>query len=164
MMVPNIFLEITLPGGSFNTLISDLDTNFFTATATTKTDQLILDSSGRLETGINAVALSKAKFVDFIKIDASNAKIILAGRDAAGSGSSQFVGAGSVATTGSTAALEYDNLIPNGAFSIWQRQTISLTAGNLNTYSTPFADRWFVVKNGLTGISGLTLNTSRTNF
>ena len=157
-------LEITLPGGSFNTLISDLDTNFFTATATTKTDQLILDSSGRLETGINAVALSKAKFVDFIKIDASNAKIILAGRDAAGSGSSQFVGAGSVATSGSTAALEYDNLIPNGAFSIWQRQTTSLTAGNLNTYSTPFADRWFVVKNGLTGISGLTLNTSRQTF
>jgi len=157
-------LEITLPGGSFNTLISDLDTNFFTATATTKTDQLILDSSGRLETGINAVALSRAKFVDFIKIDASNAKIILAGRDAAGSGSSQFVGAGSVATSGSTAALEYDNLIPNGAFSIWQRQTTSLTAGNLNTYSTPFADRWFVVKNGLTGISGLTLNTSRQTF
>jgi hypothetical protein len=157
-------LEITLPGGSFNTLISDLDTNFFTATATTKTDQLILDSSGRLETGINAAALSRAKFVDFIKIDASNAKIILAGRDAAGSGSSQFVGAGSVATSGSTAALEYDNLIPNGAFSIWQRQTTSLTAGNLNTYSTPFADRWFVVKNGLTGISGLTLNTSRQTF
>jgi len=154
-------LEVTLPGGSFNTLISDLDTNFFTAT--TKTDQLILDSSGSLITGINA-ALSRAKFVDFIKTDASNAKIILAGRDAAGSGSSQFVGAGSVATSGSTAALEYDNLIPNGAFSIWQRQTTSLTAGNLNTYSTPFADRWFVVKNGLTGISGLTLNTSRQTF
>jgi hypothetical protein len=155
-------LEVTLPGGSFNTLISDLDTNFFTAT--TKTDQLILDSSGSLITGINAAALSRAKFVDFIKTDASNAKIILAGRDAAGSGSSQFVGAGSVATSGSTAALEYDNLIPNGAFSIWQRQTTSLTAGNLNTYSTPFADRWFVVKNGLTGISGLTLNTSRQTF
>jgi len=154
-------LEVTLPGGSFNTLISDLDTNFFTAT--TKTDQLILDPSGRLITGINA-ALSRAKFVDFIKTDASNAKIILAGRDAAGSGSSQFVGAGSVATSGSTAALEYDNLIPNGALSIWQRQTTSLTAGNLNTYSTPFADRWFVVKNGLTGISGLTLNTSRQTF
>jgi hypothetical protein len=155
-------LEVTLPGGSFNTLISDLDTNFFTET--TKTDQLILDSSGRLITGINAAALSRAKFVDFIKTDASNAKIILSGRDAAGSGSSQFVGAGAVATSGSTAALEYDNLIPNGAFSIWQRQTTSLTAGNLNTYSTPFADRWFVVKNGLTGISGLTLNTSRQTF
>jgi len=155
-------LEVTLPGGSFNTLISDLDTNFFTAT--TITDQLILDSGGRLITGIGAAALNKAKFVDFIKTDASNAKIILSGRDAAGSGSSQFVGAGAVATSGSTAALEYDNLIPNGAFSIWQRQTTSLTAGNLNTYSTPFADRWFVVKNGLTGISGLTLNTSRQTF
>jgi hypothetical protein len=155
-------LEVTLPGGSFNTLISDLDTNFFTAT--TKTDQLILDSSGRLITGINAVTLNKAKFVDFIKTDASNAKIIIGARDATGSGGSSYVGAGSVATSGSTAALEYDNLIPNGALSIWQRQTTSLTAGNLNTYSTPFADRWFVVKNGLTGISGLTLNTSRQTF
>jgi len=155
-------LEITLPGGSFNTLISDLDTNFFTAT--TKTDQLILDASGRLVTGINAVALSKAKFVAFIKTDASNAKIITASRDATGSGSSSYIGAGSSATSGSTAALEYDNLIPNGAFSIWQRQATSLTAGSLSTYSTPFADRWFVVKNGLTGISGLTLNTSRQTF
>jgi len=155
-------LEVTLPGGSFNTLISDLDTNFFTTT--TKTDQLILDSSGRLITGINAVALNKAKFVDFIKTDASNAKIIIGARDATGSGGSSYVGAGSVATSGTTAALEYDNLIPNGAFSIWQRQATSLTAGSLNTYSTPFADRWFVVKNGLTGISGLTLNTSRQTF
>lgn len=148
-------LEVTLPGGSFNSLIADLDTNFFTAT--TITQPLDLNTSGKL-----VAATSTNKFVDFIKTDSSNAKIIIAPKGSGTSSSAySFIGAGAISVSGATASLEYDNLVPNGSFAIWQRQITGLTASGLNTYSTPFADRWFVVKNNPTG---LTANLSRQDF
>lgn len=136
----NYVLEITLPGGSFNVNTTDLDSNFYTDTTTTQ--QLDLNTSSKL---ISASGTSK--FCDFIITGSGTAKIILASKGN-GSGTGEFIGTGAVVISGSTAALEYDNLIPNGSFSIWQRQNTGLTLNTLNEYSTPFADRWFVIKYG----------------
>lgn len=136
----NYILEITLPGGSFNVNTTDLDSNFYTDTTTTQ--QLDLNTSSKL---ISASGTSK--FCDFIITGSGTAKIILASKGN-GSGTGEFIGTGAVVISGSTAALEYDNLIPNGSFSIWQRQNTGLTLNTLNEYSTPFADRWFVIKYG----------------
>lgn len=149
-------LEITLPGGSFNATISNLDSNYFNDT--TATSPLYINTSAKLvqTDGTN-------KFVDFIKTSSTTAKIILTG---SGSGSSVavrsgYIGSSALSLSGTTAVVEYDNLIPNGSFAVWQRGITGLTASGLKTYSTPFADRWFVITNQPTG---LTANLSRQEF
>jgi len=134
-------LEITLPGGSFNVNTADVDVNFFTDT--TVTQQLELNTSAKLVS-----ATGNTKFCDFILTGAGTAKIILAQKSGSNVSGGEFIGAGAVSVNGSTAALEYDNLAPNGSFIIWQRQATGLTLNSLSDYSTPFADRWFVVKAG----------------
>ena len=154
-------LEITLPGGSFNAVISELDSAWFTYTSKTAGLFLKSDYSG-LEPRSADMMVNTSKFADFIKLNdvANTAKIILSPKTTA-----EFTEARaavrSLSVNGLTASVEYDNLIQNGAFAIWQRQTTSLTAGSLNDYSTPFADRWFAVQYAATG---LTATLSRTEF
>ena len=153
-------LEVTTPGGSFNATISDLDTNFYKDTSITGSrfaDTDVNTSKVGLTFGNSYVH----KFLDYIYVDATTAKIIL------NKTQNSIVRAAllaAVAPGGETLGTEYDNLIPNGAFSVWQRNVTGLTAINLNNYSTPFADRWFVVKSPLANAAGLTASVTRQTF
>ena len=151
--------EVTTIGGAFNVNISDLDSLLYTNT--TITSPLVYKPSifgAVLGYGLNIAAASgEGKFCDYIKTDANTAKIIFSRAQASGSTVPLFTNS----SGGLTSGTEYDNLIPNGAFSIWQRHVTGLTQGSLNTYSTPFADRWFVVKNDVTG---LTASITRQTF
>lgn len=134
--------EVTTNGGSFVANIADLDT--FLYQNTTRTVPLKCVS-----TGFVAATSSEGKFLDYLKIDANTVKIIVNNQQTASGAVPRLT----TASVGLTSGTEYDNLIPNGAFSIWQRPVTGLTQGSLNTYSTPFADRWFVVKNDVTGLT-----------
>ena len=158
-----IILEVTLPGGSFNVNTNELDANFYTQI--NRTSPLEVSSDGVLKrVSYTGDSPSTSKFCDFIFTDlgANLAKIVLSGKQSSvtSSTTARILPSGLV-TTGITGALEYDNLIPNGAFTVWQRGVTSLTAGSLETYTTPFADRWFVIQNNTTG---LTANVSRQEF
>lgn len=160
-------LEVTTVGGSFNCNISDLDTNFYSTITNTGGYVLKVNTdTGLIEfSPITSSTSLDSKFLDFIKLDGSTAKIILSktqkASDLVFNNSSAFTSFAAFGGGGGSNSGEYDNLIPNGSFSIWQRNATSLTAGNLNTYSTPVADRWFVVKNGITGT---TASISRQDF
>ena len=161
-------LEITTVGGSFNCNIADLDSSFYTGSLDTGSYALLVDdTSGLMGLSPNLYSLSiDYKFLDLIKLDGSTAKIVLSKtqntRDLGTYGSSSaFTSFAAFGGNGGSNSGEYDNLIPNGTFIIWQRNATSLTAGNLNTYSTPVADRWFIVKNGITGT---TASISRQDF
>jgi len=64
------------------------------------------------------------------------------------------------ASSGITGGAFY-NYLPNGAFTVWQRPFSGLTAGQLTSFLTPVADRWFWTNYGVTG---LTLSLSRSQF
>jgi len=150
--------EVTTIGGAFNVNISDLDPLLYTNT--TITSPLVYKSinDGGANFGLTiATATQQGKFCDYIKTDANTAKIIFSRAQAYSTSNPLFTNS----SGGLTSGTEYDNLIPNGAFSIWQRHVTGLTQGSLNTYSTPFADRWFIVKNGVTG---LTASITRQTF
>ena len=151
-----VLLEVTTPNGSFNANIADLDSELWRDT--TKTQPLTLSGNNigavkRLMGVCGAYGDNgngSHKILDFVKINNTTAKIIFSKEqtnsvDAANQ--SNIIG---VMNSGITIASEYDNLIPNGSFSVWQRGIVGLTAGSLGTYSTPWADRWFVTKNDIT--------------
>lgn len=151
-----IILEVTLPGGSFTADPSNLS-GFISAAglaSTNNTANLGLTPMDLLNVGQDNI------FAHAIKINANTIKIILVGTS--GGRSTSTKSAPARVAIGATGSLEYDNLIPNGTFSIWQRQTTSLTAGSVNDYSTPFADRWFITNKYNT--NGLTLDVSRQAF
>ena len=150
-------LEVTTPGGSFNATISDLDTNFYKDTSITGS-RYADDSTGTV--GLTFGNSYVHKFLDYIYVDATTAKIIL--NKTQNTVTAAFRSA--LVSSGETLGTEYDNLIPNGAFSVWQRNVTGLTAINLNNYSTPFADRWFVVKSPLANAAGLTASVTRQTF
>jgi len=158
--------EVTTNGGAFNVNISDLDSFFYPDTTVTSPlsytqfnniGSTVFAALRRITSGVQSDGLLNGKFCDYIKIDSNTAKIILQKQQIQSNVQSLFT----TATGGLTSGTEYDNLIPNGAFSIWQRHVTGLTQGSLNTYSTPFADRWFIVKNGVTG---LTASITRQTF
>lgn len=61
---------------------------------------------------------------------------------------------------GLTGALEYDNLIPNGSFSIWQRGITGISTSNLESLAAwSFADCWWGISSQT--ITGITFNASR---
>jgi len=148
-----LILEVTLPGGSFTANVSDLSTQLF-SDAPHITSHLGRNSQDLLTKNQNN------KFAHIIKIDSNTIKVILLG--ASDTSTATSGGMPGWASVGATGSLEYDNLIPNGTFSIWQRQTTALTAGSVNDYSTPFADRWFITNKYNT--NGLTLDVSRQAF
>lgn len=160
-------VEIVLPGGSFNVKISDLDTTIYTQT--NKTTGYWWDNA--TSTWTTNAGLDKTNtFLKFIKNnDAENtAKIIFTNNikyDAV-TNTSNFIGLGTT-VSGITGALEYDNLIPNGSFTIWQRTFNNLsgvTAAGLSGYATPIADRWFYVAASTTDNPGLTVNIEKQAF
>jgi hypothetical protein len=160
-------LEITLPGGSFTTTVSELDTNFYVDTA--QTNYLNLNSLGKLVT-----ATSNSKFINLVHLNDgfNTVKIIITGLN----GVSSFTGEPtppSYISSGLTAALEYYNLLPNGSFAVWQRPALLKSTTVASSYTTdylvqpnsstatdaggaytyylkyidPIADRWFAVRN-----------------
>lgn len=141
--------EVTTNGGSFIANISDLDALLYTETTITSPLVYVDNRIISFDFSFKKTIDGEGKFCDFIKIDANTAKIILNKQQTIGTAAPLFT----TGLAGLTSGTEYDNLIPNGAFSIWQRPVTGLTQGSLNTYSTPFADRWFVVKNGVTGLT-----------
>ena len=158
----NVYLlEITLPGGSFNVTISDLDSNFYITSLTNKTNPLRINNSCDLEDATN----DNSKFIDFIKTDANTGKIIVHSQGLNETGTApRSTPAPSSSSSVVSGMVEYDNLIPNGAFSIWQRgvtlQTeTSLTGGSRHH----FADRWFI-HTPRPEVQGLTATVTRAEF
>jgi len=160
-------LEITTYGGIFSAKSTEFESVFYTDL--TKSSPLYLTEEN---TGSSIIVKStpieestSQKFCDIIKInDADNTiKVIFNKTQDSGSGTSARSTLFSSASTSITAAsvIEYDNLIPNGSFAIWQKAISSITAGSLHTYSTPFGDNWFITKNNPTGLS---LSFSRQSF
>ena len=89
----------------------------------------------------------------------------LDGTKKSGSSSSSFVFNSLV--SGLTGGLEYDNLLPNGSFTIWQRPFSNLsgvTHAGLSGFNTPIADRWFYMKSSVTNNPGLTVNIQKQTF
>lgn len=64
---------------------------------------------------------------------------------------------------GITGTSEYDNLIINGGFDVWQRGYASAGITGLSNKCTPIADRWFKIDRDYTA-SGLTHGKSITNY
>jgi hypothetical protein len=62
-----------------------------------------------------------------------------------------------------TGGSQITNLLPNGNFTVWQRPFSGLTAGGLNAFLTPVADRWFFVRD-LSTLTGLTLTLNKQTF
>ena len=184
----SVILEITTPGGSFTTPIADLDTGIYPPAATAVSGTMIgavpnsgfvfintslLNSSGSFTFHINTNP--SYKFLNFIKTDATTAVITL---DKTQNPSSIYTdvlehsldsGIANLQTQINTLAGltgdsdESGDLLINGSFRIWQRGITGLTTGSLNTFSTPFADRWFVVKNPEV-CTGITLSVERQGF
>jgi hypothetical protein len=162
-------LEVTLPGGSFTTTISELDSSFYFDTATT--NYLNLNSSAKLVT-----AISGSKFINLIHANDgfNTVKIVLV------SSGNSVVGFGGepsppvYVSSGLTAPTEYYNLLPNGAFTVWQRPAPTRSSVYTTSYTTdyllqpnervtsdafgnytyftfkyidPLADRWFAIRN-----------------
>jgi hypothetical protein len=150
-------LEVVLPGGSFTANIADLSDSFY-AVALTKTGHLGRNEIDTLQYDQNNT------FVEFIKTDSNTAKLILVGNKFGSTSTSGGTPPSSTHIAGTTYSYEYDNLIPNGTFSVWQRGITGITAGSVDKFTTAFADRWFIVKSGLTGIDGLTLSATRQEF
>jgi len=161
-------VEITLPGGSFNTAISDLDTVMYPYTDKTRSYYYDTGNTTTWAKDITG-AQYKDKFLDFIRYnDAANTAKIVFHNNVRLEPSAEltFVGSGSGSGSGMTASLEYDNLIPNGSFSISQRSFSSLngvTFAGLSGYNTPIADRWFYVADS-GNLSGLSLSVEKQSF
>jgi len=181
-------LEVTVPGGSFNTTISELDSNFYLDTSST--NYLNLNSSSKLVT-----ATSTRKFINLLHVNDgfNTVKIIIVPSGSSVSGGGEPSPPAYI-TSGITAATEYYNIIPNGAFTVWQRPAVIKSAfttsytddyllqpnqapatdanGRYTYYTYKFldtiADRWFVIRNldyytynvGLNKFIGLTAGSS----
>jgi hypothetical protein len=181
----SVILEITTPGGSFTTAVTNLDTNFYPLTETALSGNLSmskLESDGTVTfqntTNTNSSGSllftdtnPSYKFLDFIKTDATTAVITL---DKTQNPTTVYINdltnslnvvAQQVnALAGLTGdSDESGDLFINGSFRIWQRGVTGLTTGSLSTFSTPFADRWFVVKNPEV-CTGITLSVERQGF
>jgi hypothetical protein len=179
----SVILEITTPGGSFTTKIADLDTNIYPLTQTAISGTMVglkrnggiifintstLNSSGSL---LFTDTNPSYKFLDFIKTDATTAVITLdKTQDATSFYVKTLINDLNIvqnrvnALAGLTGdSDESGDLLINGSFRIWQRGVTGLTTGSLNTFSTPFADRWFVVKNPEV-CTGITLSVQQQGF
>lgn len=158
-------LEITLPGGTITTQISELDPALYPQTSISNALSLNDDCVFVASTGTD-------KFIDFIRTNDVNNTVKLVISRGAGTGSQS---GGAIAPSGVTSAIEYHNLIPNGAFTVWQRPApISSTVSYTTSYTTdylmqpfslltsdanglkttytyrlidPIADRWFAIRN-----------------
>jgi len=179
----SVILEITTPGGSFTTKIADLDTDIYPLTETAISGTMVamlvnggivfkntstLNSSGSL---LFSSSNPFYKFLNFVKTDATTTVITL---DKTQDTTSFYVNSltnqlnviqNTVDTlTGLTGdSDESGDLFINGSFRIWQRGVTGLTTASLNTFSTPFADRWFVIKNPEV-CTGITLSVERQGF
>lgn len=161
-------VEITLPGGSFNATITDLDPVMYPYTD--KTRSYFYDTANTSTWAKDTTGTSyKDKFLDFIRYNdpAGTAKIVFHNNvKYQPSPSLTFVGSGSGSGSGMTASLEYDNLLPNGSFSIWQRTFTNLngvTFAGLSGFNTPIADRWFYIADQ-GNLSGLSLSVEKRSF
>lgn len=166
-------VEVTLPGGSFIEKISNLDPAIFLYTSRTTGYYADKDGSGAI-IGITSdfTCDKSAKFLQFIRNnDADNtARIIFTdqikfipstgGVTEFAFNSTKYGNAGGI-----SGGLEYDNLLPNGTFSIWQRgytEYAGITKSSL-TYANPIADRWFYLCD-IASLTGITLNITRHTF
>lgn len=158
-------LEITLPGGTITTQINQLDTGQYPNTS--KTTALAFN-----EILAFVPATGTTKVLDFIRVnDVDNTVKLVISRGAA----SGTQGGGALPPSGTTATIEYTNLIRNGAFTVWQRPApITSTTNYTTSYTTdylmqpfdvvtsdangpknsyihgfidPTADRWFIMRN-----------------
>lgn len=160
-------LEITLPGGTITTQINQLDSNQYPNTS--KTTALAFNTDLAF-----VPATGTTKVLDFIRVNDVDNTVKLVISRGAGSGTQ---GGGGLPPSGTTSTVEYQNLIPNGAFTVWQRPTfiggtlsgsytttytddylmqpfniIATDANGPNTFYTyrlidPVADRWFAIRN-----------------
>ena len=168
-------IEITTKGGSFNTLLSELDSNLYKLTTADGTS---------VNGGIFAYNTTEGKFAPVESTELLNTEFfatLIPLNDGFGTvkfyyngtqRSSELVSsfaplsfAGS-SISGITGSLEYDNIIPNGSLSVWQRTFNGfngVTFSGLSTFNTPIADRWFYIADSNT-LTGITLNVTKNSF
>jgi len=172
-------LEITLPGGSFNVKKSELDTiaySFIGENGSVTYDGGVFGWASDVD-GYFALRPLKygnfnngiVKLIPFSDVDQTLKYTLLSQARSLGvkltSGNSSFLV--STNSNGITGSLEYDNLLPNGSFTIWQRGFNGLngvTLAGLSAFNTPIADRWFYITDSIGNITGLTATIERHSF
>lgn len=163
-------LEITLPGGNFEALISELDSNFYVDVNKSGTLLLTPNPDPEIVTPILTVGnydpfnTQILAVGDVISVDANKVKIILNPFSADYQRSIELqktINVSTIRISNLTAEVPYKvdsyNLLPNSTFVINQRNITSLTKDDLKPHFTPFVDRWFFVK-GTEAFTGLTFN------
>lgn len=179
---PKYILEVTLPGGSIAfSNISELDSTFYSTTTSGSyyiqphqaSENIFGYTSLITQAGADnfSATIERYKFLDIIKYSSTSGKIIFhyktqplfRSEEYGGEGESEFVASflPSSSSTSITGPSQFYNLLPNGAFTVWQRPFSGLTAGQINLYLTPVADRWFWTT---WGVTGLTLTLTRSQF
>ena len=174
----SLILEVATRGGSFNVKQAELDPNIYSFTESTlgytakggifKYDSTLTKyAPSRIDGNINT---SFATLVPFNDAE-QTIRFTYNGTEYFDDGTvSNILGLqpGSV-NNGITGGLEYDNLIPNGSFTIWQRTFNGLngvTALGLSGFNTPIADRWFYMadNSGIGNLVGLTATVQKQSF
>lgn len=160
-----LIIEIATPGGSISARQNQFDTSFYTGFETGPRGLTLLSTGGSY--GFTHMNGANTKFFDLIntKDDGANPtiKVLLSKTQRLDTvaGGSVVTKSTSVTATSITGGSEYDNLLPNGSFTIWQRGITGITGSSLLSYTTPMGpDRWFYVKHN-TFTSGVTLNVQQ---
>jgi len=173
----SLILEVATKGGSFNVKQSELDTNLYSFTNssdgyTAKGGIFKYNLSTNLFEPIQASSNPVTSFATLVPFNDAEQTIRFTyngteyiTEDAT---VSSILGSqvGSV-NNGITGSLEYDNLIPNGSFTIWQRAFNGLngvTLAGLSAFNTPIADRWFYMADSAGNLVGLTATVQKQSF
>lgn len=179
-------LEITLPGGVIkNVDLTNLDSFFYSDSAgsgITKSNAYYIEPFNNdtsaptygfykrlfLSSELGNVATERYPFLHLLTTGPTTADIIFDYKTTRQFKSSAYIEpsltalfTGVAVGGGSTGGIGGANYLPNGSFAIWQRPFSGLTAGNITTYLTPVADRWFWTN---WGVTGLTLSLTRSEF
>lgn len=170
-------LEITTRGGAFTVKKSELDSNYYEFTNTISPYNTIKGGIFKYNTDLNkyassSVSIPKTLFANLISHNDAEETLtfIYQGTEYSTEGGSvsPFTSPmGFISTSGVTGDIEYDNLVPNGSFTIWQRGYTpfnGVTLGDLSSSNTPVCDRWFYMSDKNGNISGLTLYIERHDF
>jgi len=177
----SLIVEITTKGGAFNVKKSELDTAFYEFTALMNLVDIPvnggifkydnIDKFKYRPMTIGSIPITSfATLIPYNDVD-ETLKFIYNGTEylTEQGNVSNLVGMGAVqsSSSGITASLEYDNLIPNGSFTIWQRQFNGLngvTLAGLSAFNTPIADRWFYMTDSIGNLVGLTATIEKHSF
>ena len=173
----SLILEVATRGGSFNVKQAELDTTIYSFTDSsngytakggifkfntlTNVFEPTVSGAGLITSFATLVPMNDAE--QTIRFTYNGTEYITTDGTV-----SNILGSpvGSV-NNGITGSLEYDNLIPNGSFTIWQRAFNGLngvTLAGLSAFNTPIADRWYYMADSIGNLVGLTATVQKQSF